>query len=248
MDYSCKSKRLSVLYFFSQPHIFVYSSYNHSHEIATNIKDREVLLLYTISTSQLNLNEYKFYLNLLPDTFQKEVLKYRKWQDQYNCLFGKLLVSIGYNLLTGKKLDFNLYQRDEFNKPYIQQWDKKMNISHSHHITMCVFANDTIGVDVEALKKIDPLMFKNIYSETEMNDIQKKGLSEFYKYWTSKEATAKALGKGLAIPFDKLTIYKNSSVYQGEKWFLHNFIINKYYSTIASRFRVKNVISKCIKF
>jgi len=87
------------------------------------------------------------------------------------------------------------------NKPLLQHADSKLhfNISHSGIAFVIAIANSEVGIDIE---QIDPVFdFSDVvntcFSKDEAAKIRKHGHELFYKYWTRKEALAKALGNGI---------------------------------------------------
>jgi 4'-phosphopantetheinyl transferase len=116
----------------------------------------------------------------------------------------------------------------------------QFNISHSENIALFAFAMDSpIGVDIEKLDK--EVKFNDIalryYSTEEYKTItelpKEKGLEQFFKYWTRKEAYIKARGKGIWQLLDKIEIISkidiepiilkdNSNPDEIDKWFIYD--------------------------
>ena len=69
-----------------------------------------------------------------------------------------------------------------------------------------------LGVDLERVRPIGDVgrMAERFFAPSEAAAIfaeqESDKLSAFYRCWTRKEAYAKAVGKGLAIPFDRFAV------------------------------------------
>lgn len=207
-----------------------------------SIKANELYILHASFEEALDMDAWFYYIEILPENLKAEVLKYKKWQDRYNSLFGKLLVYIGYYIFIGNKLSFEDFLRDAYGKPYIKDGEINFNISHSYWKVICGFSTDEIGVDIEEIKDIDLKDFNDVFSEKETAEIQKSGILKFYEFWTKKEATSKALGKGFSIPFQKIKIEDNYAVYNNVNWYTLGYKLQNSYCSIAS-----NVLPKEIK-
>jgi 4'-phosphopantetheinyl transferase len=109
-----------------------------------------------------------------------------------------------------------VFKKNIYGKPYIANQSSKLkfNISHSNKtVVVGVSERNELGVDVEELdRKIDfNSMSKKVFSTSEYCHFissKKEDQPEiFYRFWTLKEAYAKALGKGVSIPFKDLSFF-----------------------------------------
>lgn len=84
--------------------------------------------------------------------------------------------------------------KDKFGKPYLNNSNKKISISHSgEYIAVAISANN-IGVDIQVVsEKVGKIKFKFL-SEKELL-VCHENILEMNRYWTSKEAMYKAYGK-----------------------------------------------------
>lgn len=212
----------------------------------TNIKVGESYLLHYTFTEKFDVETWNYYLNILPQRFQDEVFKYRRWQDRYNCLVGKLLVYTGYYLFCGNLLEFNKFQKDPYGKPYIQDSNLHFNISHSGNTAVCAFSKQNVGVDIEEINDLDTTMFDNVFNDEEMQKINLEGTSKFYEFWTIKEAVSKAIGKGLGIPLLDIKIKDEHAIYGNDEWQIESYKLKNKYCTIASEslndFKFKEIV------
>ncbi len=205
------------------------------------VQDKESYLFYYSFDKQFNNDLWHHYLNLLPNNFQKEVLRFRRWQDRYNCLLGKLMVYMGYKIFYNSELEFDNFLKDSYGKPYIENCGMNFNISHSGNTVVCIFSKQPIGIDVEEVKDIEYTLFENVFSDKEMEEISKAGLSKFYEYWTKKEAIIKAIGKGMSIPLLDIKVENNYSVYDHVKWNIKSLRLNDMHCSIAFKSKTTQV-------
>lgn len=87
-------------------------------------------------------------------------------------------------------------------KPYISGISEDLSISHSEDIVVIAVSASAVGVDIEKIRHVD---YSNIIKYA-MTDREKANITspiDFYRYWTVKEAYAKATGRGLkGFPID----------------------------------------------
>jgi 4'-phosphopantetheinyl transferase len=85
------------------------------------------------------------------------------------------------------------------------------NVSHSGKAAVCaVTLSHPIGVDIESTdRRTEQKVARYFLSPAEMAEFQRaEGAAKkdlFYRYWTLKEAYAKALGMGLSVRFTEFT-------------------------------------------
>jgi len=89
----------------------------------------------------------------------------------------------------------------------------RFNISHSQQVAVCaVTRRRTVGVDVEwTRRQTDQKIVTYFLSEPELShyhDAEGEARRElFFRYWTLKEAYAKAVGVGLALRFAEFSFH-----------------------------------------
>jgi len=160
--------------------------------------------------NELKDSELFDYVAKLPDSMQKEVWKYRRWQDRYATLFGKLLLLNGLIQRGYNKNVLETIRHTDFEKPYIPS-GIHFNISHSGHSVICAFSEQTpIGIDIEEKKAVDIYEFDGIFSDLEWNTLVNdiNPTENFYRFWTTKESVIKAVGKGLSLVLKEVTVTK----------------------------------------
>ena len=102
-------------------------------------------------------------------------------------------------------------------KPYlIQKFEDKelqFSLAHSHQLALCALTFDRrIGVDIEQIYNFAETnqLANRILSRQEKAEFRKilpnEQLETLFRYWTCKEAYAKATGEGLALPLKEIHI------------------------------------------
>jgi 4'-phosphopantetheinyl transferase len=103
----------------------------------------------------------------------------------------------------------NSYGRPELD-PQVCELPLRFNLSHTEGLAACAIALRDVGVDVEARDRPNPddLLVYGVFSAAERAQLLTKAdrdrRDHFYRLWTLKEAFAKALGRGLSLPFDRI--------------------------------------------
>ncbi len=172
---------------------------------------------------------YRRYISMLPAAIQNRVNRFHFWQDAQRSLFGKLLLMKGLDVtgLTGYTLDQLSYS--EYQRPYFKSAD--FNISHSGAFIICAISKtNRVGIDIEEINDIPTADFTAEFSATEMAAISDdKSLRYFYSLWTQKEAFLKAIGKGLQVPLNQVSVKENKIRWENEDWFLHEIKLDAGY-------------------
>jgi 4'-phosphopantetheinyl transferase len=155
-------------------------------------------------------------LNRLPATLQQKVLAYRRWQDAYASLFGKLLLEMALRK-AGLPGDLTGLRTTVYGRPYLEG-GPDFNISHSGNRVVCIMSTSgRIGIDLEATGDIAIGDFQSQFTAAEWTTITGSAtpVLTFYHYWTAKESLIKADGRGLQIALDSLDISDGQGVRDG---------------------------------
>jgi len=157
--------------------------------------------------SQLPPFVVKDLLERVPASIRQKAGRYRRWQDAYGCLFGRLLLWRGLTDL-GYAGDLNDLRYSAYGKPYLDD-GPYFNISHSGNRVACILSNNgPIGIDLEKISDQPIPEYKEQFSDCEWNDILNAPapLAMFYHYWTAKESILKADGRGLNLDLGALDV------------------------------------------
>lgn len=71
------------------------------------------------------------------------------------------------------------------------------SLSHKPGYVAGVVANMPIGIDIEKIKPVRPLLFDKVMDENERKLMETISYELFYRVWTAKETVLKAVGVGL---------------------------------------------------
>ncbi len=147
-------------------------------------------------------------------------MKYRRWEDQYASLFGKLLLRRGLADLGYGNLELLTYT--SYNRPFLNA-EVDFNTSHTKSCTICAVSNTyKLGIDIEKVDKINMLDFTEVWNIKERRDIvnAEDMTSKSYSYWTRKEAVIKSDGRGLSIPLKNVDVRNDQVILDKNHWFL----------------------------
>jgi 4'-phosphopantetheinyl transferase len=190
------------------------------------------------------------YLELLPPVLKDKVKQYRKWEDGYTFLFGKLLTLKGFEAM-GLRVDLNNLKHNSFGKPYFENLPD-FNVTHSGNLVACALAiQGKVGLDAEALVHQEYKLFKDIFRPEEWEQIESANepMGIFYSIWTIKEAITKAIGNGLNTPLKKITIHKDFAEIEDKKWYYQQVNLSDGYLVhLASNIQIKNLQCEKINF
>lgn len=179
-------------------------------------------LLFTYLPSLENEELLAQILRKFPHDFSKGVLKYKRWQDGFSTVLGRLLLAYGLKNFHNFKFPVNLLF-NESKKPSLNYSSLQFNISHSKELIACAISTDgSIGIDVEKVTEINWREFELQLTENEYSRIANsdKQNDEFFLYWTQKEAVLKANGEGLNIALNSFEITNYIALLQNKEYHL----------------------------
>ncbi|MEO5647148.1 MAG: 4'-phosphopantetheinyl transferase superfamily protein [Chitinophagaceae bacterium] len=166
----------------------------------------------------------------IPVQMQEKIRRFHKWQDAQRSLFGNLLLIEGIKSLklSGYKLEQLSYTA--FGRPYLGA-DVDFNISHSGEYTICAISQiNKVGIDIEKIVEIPVADFEEQFSKQEIAAIEKdKSMRYFYNLWTQKEAFLKAIGKGLQVPLNTVSINDKMINWENKFWYLDEIRLDEHY-------------------
>lgn len=165
--------------------------------------------------------KWAFYYQQMPEDIQERIRRYRKEENKYQLMLGRLLLKKGMEKLGYRDFQLvDLYYND-FNCP-LWRAEINFNIAHSGNVVGCAFSKELkIGLDIEEIRPVDLTNFDYILNEVDQQNIKKSTnpYCAFFKIWTIKEGVTKAIGKGLAIDVQQIYIYENYAMLGDVKWY-----------------------------
>lgn len=113
---------------------------------------------------------------------------------------------------------------NKYGKPYLKKINKYFNISNTKNISVCVFSDKEIGVDIEYIR-YNELVMKRMFTleECEFVNNSKNKDEIFTLIWTIKESYSKLLGLGLNYNFKKIDTFKIKNKINIKKY--QNYIV-----------------------
>lgn len=152
------------------------------------------------------------YSNLLPSGERERMSKFKRSEDAYLFLLGRLLIL--KNILGEDMGKLYLMRKNNFGKPYFDNYPF-FNLSHSGEIVILIKSSIAkVGIDIEKNVTINIHDFKSIFTVGEYSIIKSSQdpVDTFYNYWTQKEAIVKCVGKGLNLPLSSFEVNDNLAV------------------------------------
>ncbi|TDW48164.1 4'-phosphopantetheinyl transferase [Flavobacterium sp. 270] len=196
-----------------------------------------IYIYYSYLSEENHESLLKNDLPKFPFHYQEKIKRYRRWKDAQLSLLGRVLLFKGIEEIYNYNAYDKVMQHTKHNKPYFEDNSIRFNISHSGEIVVCVFGSEhEVGIDIEVISDIKIEDFKFQMTKTEWDNItfSKNKERAFFDYWTQKEAVIKAHGSGLAIPLESFEILDNTTIINGEKFYLKKIEIDKKYKCYIS--------------
>lgn len=162
------------------------------------------------------------HLDSLPEEMRKSIIRYKRWQDRHRALLARLLLRAGLQSFGFPAEALGSVRLDAHGRPYIGR-EVDFNISHSGNYILCAMARgQRVGVDLEAVRRIDLSDFSSAFSPVEWSAINHAPdpYAAFFSFWTQKESAGKADGRGLSIPLERITLDHNTARIDATAWHL----------------------------
>ena len=84
---------------------------------------------------------------------------------------------------------------DEYGRPCLG-WGNYWSVSHKPQCVAAVVSKERVGIDVEEIRPRSASLFDHVATQEEWQ-LKGKSWDTFFRYWTAKEATLKAVGVGI---------------------------------------------------
>jgi len=178
-------------------------------------------IFYTKFSTPFPIKKWAFYYQQMPEAIQERIRRYRKEENKYQLMLGRILLKEGMQQLGHRDFQLADLHYNEFNCP-LWRPEINFNIAHSGNIVGCAFSEKLkIGLDIEKIRPINLNDFEYILNTLDHENIAKavNPYDAFFKIWTIKEAVTKAIGKGLSIDGQQIFIYENYAILEDVKWY-----------------------------
>ena len=185
-------------------------------------------------------DKYREYLHIISEDRQLKLNNYRFHDDIKRSLFGDLMARYLANIKLGLKSADILFCSNEFGKPYIRHYPEfNFNISHSGKWVVCALSRLPVGIDIEHMKESNLSIAKRYFTNEEykiiINSCEETRKEMFYRLWTLKESYIKLIGKGLSVPLNSFSFYKEGEFFKlvQNKYKFNSKIMDDYILSIA---------------
>ena len=190
-----------------------------------------VYLQFTSVFEPLPQTVFENYLVELPESMQKTIRQYRRWEDAHLSLMGKILLKeMAYTYFNLPDILPHIRYSD-FKKPEIST-PLSFNISHSGNRVVCAISDAyQLGLDVEQISEIEFDYYLDYMSLKEWKKIHLAPAPnlEFLRFWTQKESAIKADGRGLNLPLHELEVQHSQLTIDTTTWHLKEVNLAKDY-------------------
>ena len=173
-----------------------------------------------LNIKSLTESEFELAFKQMSKERQEKCLRYKFADDRRRMAFGesllRKLISDEYDVREEDVIIKNLPS----GKPVAEVQGKNLcvSITHSGDYVACGVSDTPIGVDLEVMRQVSPLLLTKALNEEErafVSNSEDENLS-FLKLWTAKEAYLKLTGEGLGglnkacvLPLVQMKEYKN---------------------------------------
>ena len=167
---------------------------------------------------------------LLPPWRREQALRYKFFNGQRDCTLSYLL------LCQTLKEEYGIEEKPTFvigehGKPSLLEFPHiHFNLSHFANAIACVVSNHPVGIDIESTyRNISPALIRHTMNEEEQKKID-ADMTQFFRFWTQKEALVKMKGTGLQDHLHELLSPRNM---KGVELITKDYSHKGYVTTIA---------------
>ncbi|MFC4870244.1 4'-phosphopantetheinyl transferase family protein [Negadavirga shengliensis] len=176
-------------------------------------------------------------VEMLPFSIKSEVMRYRKKDDRFTRVFGKLLLKEQLAAFNFESHQITDVQKSTFGKPFLPI-ELEFNVSHSGEWVVCAASTICVlGIDIEKINPEAPMEIREFFTPEEMSRINNGDdpASALIRIWTRKEAVLKAEGSGISTGLEKVDTTTDSIAFAGRHWFLQDIFLDPaYHCALAS--------------
>lgn len=164
----------------------------------------------------------RHYLEQIPVSLHRKLNAYRNWADKQRSVIGRLLLAKLLHRYGFSEEALGQIKLGRYGKPYLEE-GFHFNIAHAADRIVCVGSRTVaVGIDIECMKPIDFSDFEPVMSPAQWQQINRStnSLHEFWRFWTLKEAIAKADGRGIGLPLAEISVDSNEAMLDQNPWYL----------------------------
>lgn len=149
------------------------------------------------------------YLDRLPEGVRARALRYRFDQPRHCLVASQIALR---ECLAVLDLDPDKVESCERGRPFLPDSELEFNLSHSHQRAALLLsrkpdARGALGVDLEWTGRTVErnALAERFFTQREC-EYSRRGIAEFFRVWTRKEAVLKTNGVGLRVPLDSFEV------------------------------------------
>lgn len=189
----------------------------------------------------------------LPVSIKQSVERYQDPNDRLARKISKLLLETLIRKSNSYQSFFwDLYQKDDFSKPYIKGSEFDFSASHSKNlVTVCLSSKGSCGIDTEFIQSLDIDVYNDFLHSEERKFIKfhQKPQAAFYEVWVKKEASLKASGFGISKELEEIDAHQENVIIEDHTYFTKPLPLSfDYMSYISSDFRITDLHTEEIIF
>lgn len=154
---------------------------------------------FLVNLSDIQQDEVDNAKEIVDDVSLARAERFSFENDRNRLLIVQALLRHKLAKLLNCKPDEVVILRDDFGKPYIEDYPFHFSLSYSHHYAIFAFSPDKlVGVDIEAINPDRVALESPALHDIERAEIKsaEDPVEAFYDYWCAKEALLKAMGTG----------------------------------------------------
>ena len=207
-----------------------------------------VHIYYTIINTDTTKAQWNKLFHQMPSDIQARIQRYRKEENQYQLVFGRLLLHKILHDIGHTDFELSQLQYEQHKKPF---WKEGIHfsIAHSGEVVACALSDQgTIGLDVERIKPIPLKDFQHILNGKDQERLanSNKVFADFFKIWTIKEACSKADGRGLGMDVQQLFIKERMAIFEEQQWLYYALDLHEEYACHYVVEQVSEVVVRVI--
>ncbi|SHK90297.1 4'-phosphopantetheinyl transferase family protein [Chryseobacterium polytrichastri] len=189
----------------------------------------------------------------LPVSIKQSVERYQDPNDRLARKISKLLLETLIRKSSPYQSFFwDLYQKDDFSKPYIKGSEFDFSSSHSKNLVVsCLSLKGKCGIDTEFIQPLNIEIYNNFLHLEERRFIKshQNPQAAFYEIWIKKEASLKASGFGISKELGEIDAHQEKVIIEDDTYFTKPlFLSPDYINFIASDFRITDLHTEEIIF
>lgn len=182
-----------------------------------------MLKFYIMNVSGIDTEDAELYKSLSKKRLEK-VLKIKNESAKKQSVGAELLLNKAVSEENGAKVPVR-WECGKFGKPYLVDYPNlHINLAHSKDYAVCAVSDTEIGVDIQYMRDFNESVMRRCFTAEETEYVRSAAdvRSAFYNFWVRKESFAKAVGRGLLLPLNEISVINDSVIYEEKEYLFIN--------------------------